>query len=249
MEQTINIVNASVFENFVSSILKLVPSCKFEINKEECTVMCVDENGISRAFLKTNSVFSDQPTCFCLNEVQKFAKCIATASEYQKDGALKLIFDDTFIKLSSGIKFRLKTVKEDVIEKYISKPLKSELTPIFGCTLPSVSIKKLCSVSMISSSETPKVYLSKINDNIFGEIDDKKLVIADSIGIPLTKDIFGSWTSTITLKLDTFRLLNLIDCDKIKIALTEQKVLQVENEKTINSFFIKAKMITAVFKS
>lgn len=242
----INVTDLENFNRFINSISKLVTSCKFVIDSKKCEVSAVDENKKFRVFFETDSILSDTKVEFCLSEISKLCSSISTLREFKtdKDNTTILEYDGTNIKLNDGIKFSLKTIKEEVIKRLITEKLKIELDEVYGFTLDNKMMKKLCSMSFISgSSDTHKIYIYKNDNKIIGEVDDKKSSIRDSIGIPISTDFFGSWEQPLITKVDTFRLWNLLDCPFIKISYTKQGACLILNEMVKNTSYIKIKII------
>jgi hypothetical protein len=239
-----------LFDSYLNSISKLVDSCKFTINSEECTVMAVDEKKIFRAFFKTNSLVSDTPVEFCLGELMKFCRSISTLRDFKgEDNTVELQFDGNFLKLKDKIKFSLKTIKEEVITRFIGSEIKATLEPVFGFTVNNVLMKKLNSMSFISRDEdSHRVYLYKEDDKIIGEIDNKNATIRDSIAIPITSDFYGEWSAPIVTKLDYFRLWNLLNAKEIKVDVVKQGVCIIVNEIAKSDFYVKIKIVSPVIK-
>jgi len=241
-----------VFQDFVASIFKLIPACKFEINKDGCNVNGINDSRTVRAFFKTNSIISNEPVSFCIDDISKLNTCLNTLVSFNENasGKYELDFDNTFISCSTDIKFKLRLIKEDVIAQYVSNSLTTTLENTFGCKINTQLMKKLCSISSINSSDNPKVYITKVDDKIFAEVDDKEVRITNSIGIPLSNDFYGSWDGQVLIiKLDMFRLWNLVNADVIDINMTNKGVLSIINQKTKDSSFININIISSVLKN
>jgi len=211
--------------------------------------MGINESNTIRAYLSTNSVNSDTDFDFCLIDVQKLYRCVQTIYDFEpEDKTLTMNYTGTFLRFESGSKFKLTTVKEEAIQRYLTTPVKAQLDLIYGCTVDAELIKKLNSLEAISSSEHPKIYFAKENNKIVAEIDDKDNVLGDSIGIPISEDISGEWTDIIKVKMEAFRAFNVLGCDTVKFHMTNMKVLEVLNKKEKGEHNITARLLVSVLK-
>jgi hypothetical protein len=223
------------FLQYLNAILKIVPSCKFIIDSQKCTVRAITESSTVKAFFDISSVRSKDEIEFCLQDVQKLAKAISLIVEYNPDADKGIIINHSEGKIyykQGGLSFKFTTVRHDTIERWITNPLKRELTPSFGMVIDNKIISKVNSLAGISSSEKPKLYLYNENGVISAEVDDKTNKITDSAGIPIAKDekIQGTWTQSVCLNLDTFRMYGAIESDAIKVSMTERGVMLVHSE-------------------
>jgi hypothetical protein len=245
------IKDINLFENFMRSIIKLLPACKFQISKDKCEIYGFNENLVLRAEYETNVLVSPEgDATFCLSKLSNFYKSIQLISEFNKgdNKEVELDYDGTFIKHKSSTKFKFSTVKEETIEKSITKKLTATLVNEYGCTINNVLIKKLTSLSCISNNERIKVYLYKEGNSIFGEIDDKQLRISDSVSIPISNNFYGDWGSLIILNLEAFRNFNLLDAPEIILNMTDKKALLITNEIVEGDKFVKIKVIASPLK-
>lgn len=244
----ITITNLSVFNAFLTSILKIVQAAEFNIDSKECVVRSINESNSIRSFLSTNSIISNEPITFCLNEVSKLLKCVSTLEELNKSDIYELKFDGTFILFEKDVKFKLKTIKREIIEKQLSLPLNSTLENIYGFSLKNELYRKLLSLTSISSSDKAKIYLANINGKIMAEIDDKTLKITDSIGIPISSEISGTWSDVICVSLDCFKLFNLTNANLINIYMTDKKVLRTTSSIEVNQSYLNSEIISSTLK-
>jgi hypothetical protein len=175
-----------------------------------------------------------------LTRTELIAKFTADFKEKEKD--YTLVYQSPYVKFKrDGISFRLATIKEDVIEYTKARPLTRELTKKFGCYLNGDIVSKVATISGITSLEKPKVYLYKQThettgkDFIVAEVDDKTKALSDNIGIPVSDDIEGEWTTHMCMILDGFKLFNLISCEKISVYSTKENAILVEGVNEFNS--------------
>lgn len=247
--QSIIVKHPKEFLSYLNSILKIVPSCKFIINQNGCTVRAAQESGTVKAFFELSTVLSEEPIEFCLLDVQKLSKAISLIVEYdsEADKGIEIKYDKGKVHYTKqGLSFKFTTVREDTVERYITNPLKRELTGSFGMKINNKIISRVNSLAGISSSEKPKLYLSCADDIISAEVDDKTNAISDMAGIPIAKadKIIGDWTQSVCLNLDTFRLYGAIDSEDIEVCMTERGVMLVNS----TSDNIKMKLVSTVLK-
>jgi hypothetical protein len=226
--------NPEHFTEFLTAIIKIIPSHKFDINSDGCTIRSVNEYATVRGFFKTQSITSDSDVSFCLSDTTKLLRIFQYIKDLNKPESLTspvtLEYDNTFLRYNkNGMKFKFSTIKDQVIEKFITNDLTTQLTDVYGLNINSDIIKKILSMSSITSTEDPKLYLYKEGEVIVGEVDDKTNRLTDSIAIPISKNYFGDWNTPISIKLDIFRLFGIIHSDEIKVALTDKKVLEVNS--------------------
>jgi hypothetical protein len=172
--------------------------------------------------------------------------------EFKKeDDTCVITYEEPFVKMKDVVKFKLSTVGEISIEEFITKDIATQLTPTFGCKLSLPLMRKLSSMSFMAD-DTPKVYLYQEGDTIVGEIDDKTQDLTNSIGIPLTKDIVGSWDTTIVTDLDSFRMWNLLDAKEIEMAQVTagqiRAIMTMGQIKNEDGLFVKVKLLATVLK-
>lgn len=218
-------------------------------DKDGCTVLGKCGNSI-RARMKTNSASSDSPVSFCLREIQRLHKCIQAIADFDPQNTIELSFDGTFVKHTGAVKFKLRTIKEDVIAEYVDTQINTELVDDFGFLLTFKSYKDILTYCNINSSDAKKVYISKADGKIVAEINDKEEALADSIGFPIGEPLNGDWQDVIIIDLETFRLWNILKTDLVKIEMTDKKVVRVLSEKETadGKYKICADLISRVLK-
>jgi hypothetical protein len=230
ISETVKIKDIKLFQQFLQAVGKISLACKFEIDKNGITVGSYNDARTIKSFINSNSVTCDKKIEFCLGEIQKLLKCLQTLRDInQKTNEIDMIYTGTFFKYDGDIDFKLHTVKEEVIEKYISPPSKVELKVENSCTISSNLIKRVISLESINSSENTKVYISKKKDKIFVDVDDKSASITDSVGIPVSTDFTGDWIGVFPVKMDYFRNFNILNSESIKVDIMDKKVIEVTN--------------------
>jgi hypothetical protein len=223
----IKVKNIELFITYLTALNRIVPACEFNINGDGCVVNSIDENGNIRLFLHTDSITSDSIISFCISDIQKLLTSVKFIHKNNSAGEIAIKFTGNYITYAGCINFKIKTIKREVIEKYVTNPIKSDIDDEYSVCIKSENYKDLIGLVGISSSETPKVYMYKQNNMIMGEIDDKKLDISDSIAIPLSDNFEGDWINSICVKVEAFRIFNLLGSNEIKISMTNKNVVRV----------------------
>ena len=243
----INVSNTDIFTAFLTSVSKFVPAAEFNIALDKTDVMALNEEHTVRSFFTTN-VCTGDACSFSLNEISKLIKSISLTAA--KD-VMKLEFDGTFLKHKGKGSFKLKTVKKDVIEKYVSKPIVTQLNTLMSFKMPKTSLRSLQQASAIVSSESAKLYLIVKDGLIFGEIDDKTNTLSDSISIPLvenTSDVTGTLDKLTCLKLSDFLQITSFPSDDYDVKFTDRNVFVVDAKTSQESMFLDMKMILPLLK-
>ena len=247
MQETLNINNTSNFCDFLGAALQVNNCHKFIINKDGCNISVIDANSTVRAFINTKSITSKNEITFCLNESLKLRKCLLKIQDLNKEfKEIDLGYDGTFLTFNnSGFKFKLSTIKEKVIQRFVSNSLSRELDSVCSVNFTPMIAKQVLSLSNICSSDAVKLDFYKEGDQIIVELDDKSYEYTDSITIPISKDFKGQWLNSFSIKLETFQLFNIIKTDKIEMNLSSINALDVKAENDDCDIRIIASLIKA----
>ena len=249
MKSLIRIVDTSLFDAFLKGIMKVAPDCMFSFSPDGCKVNSSNEGKTVRSFLSTSAAIGDEKVEFCLSDLTKFHKGLHLVKEEMGDeSSIEMTFDGSFVACSGKVSFKLRTIRKDVIERFVSDELKTTLTPQFGFVFTSAAMNKLTGIGFINPSETPKVYITRERDAVRGEVDDKTTSMTDSISIPISTSPFGEWTDTIVTKMDMLRMWNVIGAQDVRVAMTDKKVVVAVGEVKERGFFLKSNVITSVLK-
>jgi len=248
------IKNVKYLDRFLKSITKFVPSCKFDIDADKCSVR--SQNVSARAFFTTNVITSESEISFCLSDLTKLYQSIKTLADFKEDDSDCVInYDGTFLRMKDIVSFKLTTVKEDVVRDTVTSDIKTQLKPVFGFKLRNAIMNKMNSMQFMSQDSTPKVYIYKQKikgkDVIIGEIDNKVQQLVDSISIPLSNSFFGEWETSIITDLDSFGLWNPLTADDINVSFvtngTAKAIISLSEIKE-DDVYVKAKVLSSVLK-
>lgn len=241
-----------IFKVFLTSICKFVPSAEFNVNKKFTNVLAQNEGKIIRGFFYTNSFNSidDDSVKFSFSDLSKFSKSFQLISQNINDQKeLELNFDGTFLSLSNKMSFKLRTVKNDVIEKYITNPIKTDLQEKYSIKTSINKVRKVIQASNIIFNEDNKVYFSNKGGSLVAEVDNKLSQFNDSIGIPLSKDINGNVEKVVAVRIQDFSIFSILNTENIKITFTDKSVFLVESELiNENKNWIKVKLYIPILK-
>ena len=247
----ITIKNVDTFSLFLSSLLKIVPGCKFIITPKGTKVKIRTDNKSIRGILQTDCIFSDEQMEFCFSDLSKFFKSISLIKDVENSKSVKIVYDEPFIRYKGKVTFKLKTVKEERVEKYIYENLDaSKLVTQYSISTDHNRIKKILkSVNIIDDSDA-RVYFVKTDKCMVCEIDNKKNKLSDSVGIPLCDidKIKGDVDNVVITSLDNFRCFGILPSENINIILTQQKILVVSASIKNNGNYIAMKLYSSILK-
>lgn len=246
MSQNITVSNPKAFSAFLSTVCKLVPSAKFQFSPEGCDVMCMGEESVFRCFLKTDSAKATEPLCFCLSDSSKFFRAISIVHSVEQCTAVDLKFDGSFLSKSGEAAFRLRTVRDEVVSKWVSEPIKTELKTVYEFLTTAKLVNRLLMASNIVSSDRAKVYIFANKDKMMGELDDKLNKLNDSVTLPISKDpVVGIVDGVTCLSFVKFKLFSLLDSDAINVKMTDKNCFLVDSSATFDGSTVFMKLLVS----
>lgn len=229
----IYIKNFEIFDQTLTSILKLVPSIKLIFNQNGLTIHSC--NAYTRCSVFTNSVYSDTEFNIC---VQNGPSLIKTLSLVKDDEGKKtnftgieISYDGTFIYIKSkNIKSKIITVKEEVIQNVVSKEVTSVLIPQMEFKTSSDNIKKVLNNGyLFSDAESIRVYLNQHEDMqqncIYAEVTNKTNRLSNNITTKLGDITLGKVTEDLIIDFERLGAFNIIKSDSITIQLMDKPFL------------------------
>ena len=228
----IQVKDVDTFLLLLSSLLRIIPSCKFIVNDKGIKVRIITESKGMRGFFVSDCAISEQPTEFCFGDLSKFFKSATLIKTIEDNNQCEFKFDGTFLSYDNQVKFKLKTIKEDRIARFISP---TDITTTFDSQYSfktsDATIKKVLQcVNIVDDSES-KVYFSKNKHGLVCEVDNKLNKMSDSIGLPIctTKSIKGDVNSVVQTTLDNFRSFGILPSKSVNINITKQKIIIVDS--------------------
>lgn len=222
--------NVSGLVEFLNGIIKIVPSCKFELNKSGCKVSAISDNKTIRAYFLTDAISSEEECSFSFMDLSLLFKSIKLLDNSDiKDCVLN--FDGTFIYHTGKIKFKLKVCKPEAIDKYLSSEIKTQLDTIYSFECEADTIKRVCSQLSIVEQDNSKVYFVEQDGNILAELDDKSNVMSNSISIPLADNYQGKYELA-TISFANFKLFSVLS-GNVKVIYTNKTVFDIRSNAII----------------
>jgi len=240
------------FNIFLASISKLINSAEFTVSKES-TKVCAS-NEIIRGYFETNSMIMDdgEETCakFCIGEVNRLHKVMTmVARDVPGEFTCEVNFDGTFVAYEGkNASFRLKTVKRELIEKYITQPIKAELKEGYSFVTSSKDIRSVIQASNIISGDENKVYFSKRGESIFAEVDNKSVSFNDSIAIPISEHVVGNIPKVSAMRMDDFASFALLECNEISVMNVNENFFKVDSRVADDNYFVSISLFMPTVK-
>lgn len=237
---------------FLRSVLQVVPGqiagAKFEIGTEITEVKVVNESKTVRSYFSTNVITANEDTIFYFQDITKLLKSITLIRDIEDNNTATLQFDGQFLRYNNNVKFKLKVVKSEAVERYCTNPITTKLTPIYSFITSQDKIKKIIQCTGIVDDTEARVYLSKHNKGIIAEIDDKRNKLTDSVGLPISDNVTGDVTEVVCVNFDNFRLFTILPSENIVVILTDKRVITVNSNYTNSDKYIDMNMICSLSK-
>lgn len=241
--------NLSLVNQFLSSVVNIAPDGKFILTPTECNIKVLSEGGTLRAFFTTDALTSESPVEFSFKDINKLYRTLTLIPDDLTN--IELEFDGTFLKFNNCNKFKLTTVKTEIIAKYVTDDLKTELIPVYSFdTTPQLIDSVIRYANVINETDT-KIYFSCTeNNNIMAEIDNKSNSLSSSIGyiVSCDKSLKGDINKVISVNIMNFKLFGVLPADKIKITYTDKNVIQIDSILKNKDNYIKLLLISSTLK-
>ena len=233
------------FCELIKAVNKIVPDAKFIVDENGCQVKVINDSQTIRAFFSSQSLESEESVEFCFKDIMNLKQSLEMISNIEDENFAELDFNGTFISYKNNVKFKLKVVKEDIIERYITKDLKTKLEKVFKFMFELEKMKQVLQCVNIVSNSDSKVYISENNGKVIAEIDDKTNKMANSVGIPISDELDGTIESPIPLMIENFQAFTTLGvADEIEVTFTDKNVFEVRSEYES----IKMYLITTILK-
>jgi hypothetical protein len=247
MTEVIDIISIDSALSFLTAIAKIVPGntegAKFQIDNAETQVSILNSNKTIRCYINTPFITCDNPISFCYQNIQTLIKSIQLIKNIEGNEFAKIKFNGNFLTYNQSVSWKLKTVKESIVENWITEPITTTLVPSYSFVTSSDKIKSVVGCMQLVD-ENVKLYIStNDNDEIIAILDNKESEFSNSVGIPISSSVDGT-VESICLFLDNFSMFNLINSNKIIVNYTKQKVVEV----LIKEEDLKVRLIMATIK-
>ena len=244
----LNVTSLDSFLTTLSVLQRVVPGAKFVASDKETSVKAINENKTIRIFLETDSLVSStkEPVEFASNDLLKLQKSL---SLLKGTNSFKFNFTGQFLTYTGDCSFKLKTVKPDVIERYVTTDLKTEMKELFAFNISYEKLKSTISNLSIVEEDNSKVYIYVKDGKVRAELDDKKCDMTNSLSVGLADTFTGDPSLVLPLSFENFKLFGLLQSPNIKVSLTNVNVFEVTSEIfDENKKCVKIKIICSLLK-
>jgi hypothetical protein len=234
---------------FLNTIAKVVPAVEFNITPEETTILAINESKTIRINAKTNSIVSDEPITFCFSDIIKLHNTFSIIKDVDESKTTEINFNGTFISYTGKTKFKLKTVKSDIMKIYICDPLKSTLKDVFSFEINPTSYKNSLKMgNILSGSEDIKIYLICEDGKMLAEFDDKMNKFSDSVTYPISDKLTGTLERPLVVSQDVYRIFGVLPTSNVQVNLTNKNVLSVRSSCKLDETYIDLNIICSILK-
>jgi len=255
----IQITNVQLCTQFLISICKIIPSCKFTITNKDCKVNAVSENNVCRAYFETDCIVANDIDDgdfieFSFNNLINLIKSLKLINNIEDKNECELKFNGYALSYKDDVKFKLNTCKPELVERFYTENINTELTEEFSFITSTDEVKKLLSCISIASEEEEdsiKIYLEQKenSDLVIGEVNDHLNSYSNSVGIPLGNLINKTVINDIIcMRVQALRTFTLIDSDVIKVQKCNYPVLAINSEIKQDIGYIKLYSIIQLLK-
>jgi len=226
----ININDIEVFDELIKAVVRIVPDAQFEVDSEGVQLKVMNDSQTIRAYFKSDCMTSKEAVTFCFKDLLNLKKSVGLIAAIEDEVQCDLEFNNTFLTYKNDVKFKLKVVKPDIIQDYITEDIKTKLKSVFSFETEPEFIKQVIQCTNIVNDNDCKVYFTQSEDKVICEIDDKMNTMANSVGIPVSDNIEGSIDKAIAMSVDNFQAFSVLPADTININYTDKNVFEVRSK-------------------
>ena len=244
----ISVKNLAAAIAFIAAAMRVVPDGKFIFSKGGCSLKMINEAQTIRAFLSTDSVHGDEDSEFAFQDMSKLHKSLSLISNVENKTACELEFDGSSVRYASDVDFKLKVVRPDIIERYVTQDITAKLSKVYSFSTTSDLVKRALQCTAIVNDPDSKVYFSKSGSKVLAEIDDKKNSLANRVAVPISDSIDGCLSEAAAITLDNFKSFNLLTSNKIDVTYTDKRVFEIRSEQTVEDHKISLYLISTTIK-
>ena len=245
----IEIKNLGGFLTLVNTLQKMVPGAKFTVDRNGVRVKAITDNKTVRAFLSSGCAVSDAEVEFCFSDLMKLHKVMLLVKNVTGGNSCELNCTGAFLMHDGDASFKLRLVKPEIVERFMSQDLKQELSEVFSITTDTESMRTVVQNLSVVDEESSKVYVYMKKGRMVAELDDKLNAMSNSVSVPFGRpdSLTGDTSKVVTVGFETFKLFNVLPSDSIKLAFTNANVFDVSAVSNDGSD-ITMRMICAVLK-
>lgn len=234
----LNVFSINDFEAILKGLVRIIDSAAIEVGPKGLKISANAESKI-RAFIKSDCIKmeSDDPDDSVTLSFESIANLIKMVAFVKDIGQIseecEFECDGVFIRFAGKGSIKLKLDKYELIERFVSAPIKSELKDLFCFNMTSEVIKKILSYSTFNTNYEVKLYFYLKNGILMCDIDDKKEMAGrlSCVSIPVTDKYKGVLEKPFILDLEDAKKFNIFEQPVIKCCLTD-KCLKIASDFT-----------------
>ncbi len=255
----IKVKNIEAFSTFLKGIGKVSSHFHFQFTEKEMIVRTVNEGKTVRMILKTDAATSDgEPFVVNFMNVGNLIKSIQVVASLENIEYMDITYEEPFIFYEHIARFKLKTVKFDVIEKHVSGDFGTFDPAVCSFETTSDAIGKVIQQMSMFAGQDMFVYLKERGGQVVCDLDNHAVKIGDSIGLPLGTMWRGSPDRLICVKMDSFKLINLFPDSQVFVGITGKGIfitevncpIELKNDGMIPTIYnINMRMICSTLKT
>lgn len=233
-KKQILIKDFKLFCDVVKSTTKIIDSAKFIVNENGLAIYGA-RGKIARCEILSNSIYSTENIEFSILDLNMFVKILNSVIDIHNDDYtdFKFIVDLPFIRFTSKkFKTKFSTCNEDVISKWVSTKVQTQLIPIFEFKTNSGMIKRINSHQFIfNDTSNLRVYIEAKEDmeknSIFATLGNNETNLNNEIVLKLGLLTLGAIEPNrqIVLDIERLNLFNALQSEDILISLMNMNVL------------------------
>lgn len=248
MANIIKINDFGLFLEAMKSSAKLVEAAKLIFSPTGLEIY--GAHGIAaRCEITTNSVESDEPFDFCIDNISMLNRVLATVKEVHGDDFSELEIKYSKPNLhfkSKKMKMKFSTCNESTISKWVSKKVEAKMSSLFEFKTTSDFIKRMNGHSFLfTDSKSINVYLETKDDMennaVFATLGNRNVELGKDITLKFGLVTFGKIPDgkSLIVDLERMNLFNCVQSDDIKVSLMDKGCLlsQTKVQGENNSFF------------
>jgi len=252
--QTLRIDNIGLFIDSISALSKVTEGIKFIVMSN--SVSCYSRNDIARIIFKSDCARSlGEGFDFCINDFGKLLNFLKLLSTKEKQKSYDLLYNNSFLEFKGSlIKFKIMTVREDIISTYIDKPISSELTALCCFETSNSGIKELLSNKSLISSDLESIKYIIEQDTlkdkmVYATLQDTENPLSNSLRLHFATVTSGKFETPVLLNTTRLQLANIIKSACIKFTITNKNVIIIEIADTRDDFSYNITMYTSILRA
>ena len=233
---TIHVKNLNLFQDFIEMVSKFSQQVMIDMSVDKCLVSLRNSDNTMQSLFETNSLIASQDGTFCLNDLSKFYKCLKIFASNYSENTVDMEYDGTYVRINHPtMGFQYRVMSPEVLESYnvVSKRKSINFPYIWTMKLTSDHLKKILATEFMAEikDRSPRIYLSKSNDMIIAELDDKQSKMpVNSIKIPLTSEFTGDWCIPVIVNMEMLRSLNKLKNKSFDVEVNEKRIILCKSE-------------------